>query len=446
MTTPFGSAAGAGRQYLGISQNPPASTPNRQSMPLSQVQTSGHDSDWTQPVQGQSNIVDDNQSKNQSDHLAYGSRPPPLPTSKDKNKGLMNRLKKTLEPEHERLAGERDVYRDQRDEYAQWCTIYQSQVQELNDKLASAQDSVNRTKRSANQMQTTMDNKELFLGVQAHDDDIHTKFGSIVSSIKTLSSHFSAGSSHAFHEGMLREYQMVAPRISNISDLENLISNKRRKRLFARGWAAYIMSVKLFRTFDPVNGELGEDVWLHHNLAENLADLEVEFWYTDRKAISYREFNDWRAFTAELLSKALVNEPHKAEEQMRKSVEKAVRDVMDIITPWCDASDPEVLQTYEVDFNKLFTSAAHLAHSLRRQRALWSIRFPSFPKMGLLMFDPVCMKDDRGDDEDMNPDLLKQQCVEIVITPALYKRGTMNGLKFESEEAAVPAVVTIDPN
>ncbi|KAF2264556.1 hypothetical protein CC78DRAFT_544065 [Lojkania enalia] len=402
--------------------------------------------------------------RHQDDALAYGHPPPPAHTLKDTTKVIKNKVRKQWDPRGESKSdwgvSDADRYRDERDELLQLYKELQEENDKLKDELANAQHSIDRTKRSANQMQATMDNKELFLGVQAHDDDIRARFSSLLSSIKTWSSHFTAGNSHAFREDVLAEYQTVAPRISGLKDLENFVSNKRSKRYFTRGWAAYVMSKTLFRTLDEFGVNQGKDVWLNQTIADSLSRMENELWYTgkqlvyhswyspliqaDRKAIPYRAFNDWRAFTTELLSKALKNEAYKADEQMRKAVARAVGEVMEVVSLWSDTSDPKKLQTYEVELSKVFTGAVQLAQFLRRQRALWSIRFPLGYDAGPLVFNSTCMRDDRGNDEDMDPDILKQKYIEIVITPALYKRGTMNGEKFESEEAAVSAIVAID--
>jgi hypothetical protein len=62
---------------------------------------------------------------------------------------------------------------------------------------------------------------------------------------------------------------------------------------------------------------------------------------------------------------------------------------------------------------------------------------------GPLMFDPACKKDDRMDDDELSFGRSMQRYMDIVVTPALFKRGTMNGKLFESEEAATRAVVIV---
>lgn len=170
---------------------------------------------------------------------------------------------------------------------------------------------------------------------------------------------------------------------------------------------------------------------------------------SDRKLITQRAFNDWRAFTADLLSKTSSGNTDKSVDSMQKAVQDAVNEVMDLVTPWCVTGDHDALRGYADRLQKIFTEAVQLAQFLRRQRALWSIRFPlrpslpDIPETGPLMFDPTSMKDDKGDDEDTHPQQLKQRYVDIVVTPALYKRGNTNGEKFENEEVAALAVVVM---
>ncbi|KAF1830152.1 hypothetical protein BDW02DRAFT_583095 [Decorospora gaudefroyi] len=348
---------------------------------------------------------------------------------------------------------DRERYKRERNEWKRSCGEYEEAYKQclsvnnqLSENLAKEQDRVDRTKRSADLLEAAMDNKDVFLGAQArNDDEVRGRFGSILSSIKTWSNNFNVGRGHSFKEEMLPEYQRVAPLCTKLQILEQTVMDKKRKRLFVRGWAAYIMSKTLFRTLDAL-GDLGKDVWMEKGVADTFARLENELWFSDRKQITHRAFNDWRAFTADLVSKTLSSQKA-VSENAGQAIQNGLEAVMAVVTPWCVTSDHEALRSHQDRLYKIFAEAVQLAQFLRCQRALWSIRFPSRPilpglqETGPLMFDPSCMKDDRGDDEDMHPEQLRQRYVDIVVMPALYKRGNTNGEKFESEEAAVPAVV-----
>lgn len=152
-------------------------------------------------------------------------------------------------------------------------------MKQLQDELVKEQDRVDRTKRSANLLEATMDNKEIFLGSQArNDDEVRTRFGSLINSIKTWSNNFNAGSGDFFSEDMLPEYERVTPLCTRLHYLEKIVNDKKRKRLFVRGWAAYVMTKMLFRTLDPL-GDSGTDVWMEPGLADTFSRLENELWF-----------------------------------------------------------------------------------------------------------------------------------------------------------------------
>jgi len=182
---------------------------------------------------------------------------------------------------------DKERYKRQRNEWKHRCnelevvnTTNLSIIEELSHNLAKEQERVDRTKRSANLLETAMDNKEVFLGTQArNDDEVRGKFGSILSSIKTWSNNFNAGSGHTFREDMLPEYQRVAPLCTKLQTLEQTVTDKKRKRLFVRGWAAYVMTKSLFRTLDPL-GDLGKDIWLDGGVGDTFSRLENELWFS----------------------------------------------------------------------------------------------------------------------------------------------------------------------
>lgn len=400
-----------------------------------------------------------------NDDLTYGYDGRANPSKEKSGSGHSNKLKKFgaffAEPRRDtrpeqNYETDKDRYRRERNEYKHRCRDLEERhghnisiIKQLQDDLRAEKDQVSRTKRSANLLETTMENKEIFLGAQArNDDEVRGKFKSIISSIKTWSNNFNAGVGHAFSEDMLLEYQRVAPLCTQMQYLEKVVDDKKRKRLFVRGWAAYIMTKLLFRTLDPL-GDLGTDVWMSQGLGDHFARLENELWFTDRKLITHRAFNDWRAFTADLLSKSIADNNQKSDDETHRVVQDAVNDVMDLVVPWCISSDRDALNGYGDRLYKIFLEAVELAQFLRRQRALWSIRFPSrpslpdMPETGPLMFDPEKMRDDKGDDEDVQPEKLRLQYVDIVVTPTLSKRGNTNGEKFDHEEVAEPAIVVM---
>lgn len=109
-------------------------------------------------------------------------------------------------------------------------------------------------------------------------------------------------------------------------------------------------------------------------------------------------------------------------------------------------AEPSKGQELENALCKIYLEAVHLAASLRRQRARWTVEFPLKPvKEGgsRLMFDPNCMRDESNTDDALDVETLRQQLVEIVVTPALLKRGNADGEHLDKVHTAVPASVAI---
>jgi len=167
----------------------------------------------------------------------------------------------------------------------------------------------------------------------------------------------------------------------------------------------------------------------------------------DRRVVPYKSFNDWRAFTAELLGKAVEFKDEKSVDQARVLVGAAVAEVMDVIRPWHKGGTDEAFHADENKLRGIFINAVQLSKVLRRQRALWSIRLPwasgNDTAASSLRFNPTSMEDERGNEE-VSVEELKTRRIEFIVTPALYKRGTMSGERFDLEEARCRAAVVIE--
>lgn len=158
----------------------------------------------------------------------------------------------------------------------------------------------------------------------------------------------------------------------------------------------------------------------------------------------YKSFNDWRAFTAELLGKVAAFPEGNPTDEALTLVGVAVADVMDVAKAW--QKNPADQRKIEDGLQAIFLRAVQFSRLIRRQRALWSVRFPLGPYgggPGPLKFEPSSMKNHRveDDDDDEGGRKPEQRFVEYVITPALFKRGTMDGERYDSEAAIVVAEV-----
>jgi hypothetical protein len=171
------------------------------------------------------------------------------------------------------------------------------------------------------------------------------------------------------------------------------------------------------------------------------------------KKISMRTFNDWRAYTIDLLAKSFRDDQTK-DTLTGSEVKTAGIQVMDVVWPWSPPQEQDMLDS----LCEIFTEAVQFSQFLRRQRAFWSVRFPMAPLLPqstaenpereLLVFDPAYMvfKNDYYDDVEIDPKKLKGLPVEMVVTPALYKRGNMDGEFFDREYMTSPAWVVVNVN
>jgi len=126
---------------------------------------------------------------------------------------------------------------------------------------------------------------------------------------------------------------------------------------------------------------------------------------------------------------------------MENMARAQAKTIMDILYPWCN---PDTARETLEGLCTIFLDAIKVAQFLRRQRACWSVRFP-ITSSDALFFDPVSMKDDSSDDddEDQYPFQSRQQYVELVVTPGLWKRGDEHGEHFEVENPVYKATVVV---
>lgn len=185
---------------------------------------------------------------------------------------------------------DRDRYRSERNQAREKCDELQLMLTQREQGIRLLQDQLNkvhrdheRIKESANLMQEAMDNKELFLGPQSTDEDVRMRFGSLNSSIKTWSANFMTEPVIApqFNPDSLSSFLDIAPLCREIVHLESLISNRKVRRLFIRGWTSYVVSNLIFKTLpDHAHpGSDGLDLWLGEAERNSLNTLERPLFY-----------------------------------------------------------------------------------------------------------------------------------------------------------------------
>lgn len=205
----------------------------------------------------------------------------------------LDRTKKTLDQEQHRLiSAEGEIHRLQAVEAQLQADLHQhkqlllkanSHLTELSAsldaekaKVRKAEEEFDQIKLSASQLQAKMESKELFVGVQATDDEITKQFTSLVAAIKTWATKFSNHSvtvetSH-FNAELISQYRAVVPHCTGLSDLEGLVrDDKNIRRFFIRGWTAYIISDSILAGYGSTN------FWMGQSMGLSFTSLEERF-------------------------------------------------------------------------------------------------------------------------------------------------------------------------
>lgn len=172
----------------------------------------------------------------------------------------------------------------ERQKHEQLRLEYCQDVEKLKAERQRDREELERVKRSAHHLQTILDNKQFFLGPQATDDDMRTRFSSILTSIKTWSTHFMYGPVEALSKAddQLDRYQCVLPLCTHISHVEDVVAAKKQRRLLVRGWTAFIACGCIL---GPNTSSEVEDIdlWLDSKAAQSFTRLERRISSTGRK-------------------------------------------------------------------------------------------------------------------------------------------------------------------
>lgn len=135
-------------------------------------------------------------------------------------------------------------------------------------------------------------------------------------------------------------------------------------------------------------------------------------------------------------------------------MDREAQDIIDVLRPLSKASfDIAAEEEFKKKLvDKVFKPALDLARKLRCQQAAWSIRYPRTagaapPKSEsgamhtpVTPFDPNLMWDSDADDDEQ-----VRVRVEMFVTPALFKSGSSDGMKYEIEKAFLKAEVVSVP-
>ncbi|KAL2060459.1 hypothetical protein VTL71DRAFT_9490 [Oculimacula yallundae] len=335
-------------------------------------------------------------------------------------------------------------YRRERNEARRLNESLSAKVSKLEQELSAQHEAVYETKESATRVVSKAQEKELFIGPQALDRTISEKFTTLFKNIRSSSRLLAGGDPvnlESFRSDVREQFRVIAPGLDD-AGLSKLLNGRSTRRYFLQGWIALVMTERLFPTLpdEQYSGTKTKDLWLEEAQAGDL-------WYLEKalftRAVSPKDFNDWRAYSASLLSKSL-----KSEDLPSSTIDylwKLCSEVMETARVWC--SGPQDQQKMAAELLNIFSEAVHFVRLLRTQRAQWSLRFPkpyskppssplprdhpnyfdSMPQ-SRVMFDHSTMKSIAPHDDDERTD---NKFVQIFITPALFKRGDSDGEKFD---------------
>lgn len=162
--------------------------------------------------------------------------------------------------------------------------------------------------------------------------------------------------------------------------------------------------------------------------------------YKDRRTVSFRDLHDWRALTANIISR--LNGTSNTGKGMEACVTQCSSRIVSLVHDWIS---PDARKTLEKDLLEILLEAVDLSRTLRRQRACWTVRhFDGLPtRNSPVLLDETVMEDVHGDDESDNEGIRTayKRAIDVIASPALFKRGDSDGKRFEVETCVVKAEV-----
>ncbi|OJD33675.1 uncharacterized protein BKCO1_2800034 [Diplodia corticola] len=307
----------------------------------------------------------------------------------------------------------------------------QEQFNEEKEEVRRLADENDRIKRAADKLQISMNKKDVIFADQPPDDYILGRVFGLLGQIKGWSTHFLRAGSvgpAALKEADLEHYRAVFPGARNLDALQQQFQDKKRRRLFVRGWTAYAMCDAVFST--PRDDRLNDD-----SAVERMFALESMMRSMD---VPPGKVNDWRALSFQLLP-----EPECGSETGRSApqwLQEECKRVFSVIAPWVKSG--KALPEVEDQLLCIFQQALSISALLRRQRACWTLGFPGIQQArtaDLLLFDSAYMK---VEDREASKTL---ETVEVVVTPAVYKQGNAEGEFFNVITCLDKAAVVLSP-
>lgn len=331
----------------------------------------------------------------------------------------------------------------------------EKKVELLEQELEGEKRNRARVERRVDNLQRHIDNTKPLLGPQDSDDAIIDEFKELMRKIRTWSLKFTADAPSPLNiepsQDELDIYRQVNATCWTREGLLAVLHDGRRRRLFASGLVAYVISSTILRSQDSpgppqiLEPKYEQDFWLEEPLRKYVYWLEDTL-HTPGSEIGDRELNDWRALTVELLTKA-TGEKATLPEDTSVYLKRLEAFVMRLMAPWAAGDTRDNFR----NLSNILKDAVKFSQRLRRQRPCWSVRFPwidSTPEeiaQGniTLLYKPDTMRDPKFDDTKGRLAEMRNLPVEFVVFPRLWKRGTLEGDQFDSESIVKKAEVVV---
>ena len=157
---------------------------------------------------------------------------------------------------------------EQNDQQARLILKLRSDVEEEVQK-------VQKFRQLADGMAYSLENRELTFARQYSDDDIYSRFRSLVLQINTWSVYFAEVRQNGrdYSAEAIEEFRRVSP---GISDFQCFLQTPKNLRRLVRGCVGLAITESIFRTisYDSDSGPYGEDVWMDKELAHGFVSID----------------------------------------------------------------------------------------------------------------------------------------------------------------------------
>lgn len=140
-------------------------------------------------------------------------------------------------------------------------------------------------------MQLHLDNKELFLGHQATDDEIRSSYKGLLADIRAWALKFNnplPSATPSPDEKLLPSLRQVAPLCGNTAQVMSYLSDPKKRRFVARGLVVLTICDRVFRTVPSEfhNGSQAYDIWVDNPARENFYSLENRLYHAGKQRVN----------------------------------------------------------------------------------------------------------------------------------------------------------------